>query len=360
MKSRRKNLDKFLKAVEIHFSDWTSTEVQRLWPANGAQLDSYFGVDSALTIFQKWKENPQLCRKALLKLTAFNLIASLYHNEIIGLKVARARKLYPLSAKEILNFVLFFIGVLQEKMKGELFALDGTHKILPVAEARRLNQDIPWVRVNSSQTQRTISKLIVSLESYVWSLFFDVFPDAGVEKHGPYRIRDGILVLREYEHLDPQELWRFRSRYSKVHLFLKYSKDAHIAFSFGNQIASKQSVRDKLIAFAINVDGRFVTTPFHINTLVDYFVALTEKQAKNVQRLSPIEIITKGAEIYYFRLKEFFQYYHQDWRPPEAVYAFIKKTGLKFWNRFKTYGPKKRPGSYWRKLFDPRNLYLGE
>lgn len=357
---KSKNLNKFLKAIEIYFSDYSKANLKRFWPATAGQLDSSFIIDIAYDIFRKFKENPQKCKEALLKLRAFNLYAGLYHSEILGLKIIKKLKIYSITQKEIMDFASFFFDVIQEKIKGEIFCLDGSHKVLSQSEVRKLNKGISWTKVKNLGIKRAIGDLIVSSESLIWALYFDAFPDAGAEKHGPYSIKDGILIVREYYDLNPKEIWKINNKYPKLTMYLKYSKNTNISFSYANQLSNKEPIYDKLISFSIKINGKKLSKKSELNSLSNYYSKLTQKQALKVNKLSPIKIMEKGAEIYYYRLKGFFKYYGEDWRPPTEVYSFIKNRGLEFWKRYKSYGYQKFPGKYHRKLFDPRNYFTGK
>ena len=351
-------IDKFLLAIKQTYSDMDISRTS--WPAAAPQIESYFSDIIAVTIFKKFKENPKKCEKALNTLSVFTLYASLYHTEIIGLKVSRIFENYPASKKDIIDFTLFIFNIIKKRIQGELFCLDQTHKILPKKEIKKLEKKLKWTKVKNQAIKKEISILTVSLESLIWSLYFDSFTCAGCERQGPYFTNHNkIILIRDYLNLDPKEIWPIKNKYQSIKMYLQYPQNTGVELDYANHIKSFKPLRDELISFSIITDKEQITTASEINSLSKYFSRLAKNQAKRVNELSPLEIIKKGAEIYYYRYKNFFDYYKEDWRPPQQVYNRIDNLKLKWWNYYKKDKREKKSPAYYVKLFDPRNNFIG-
>lgn len=207
--------------------------------------------------------------------------------------------------------------------------------------------------------QKEIANLIVVMENLIWTLFYDIFPCAGSEKHGPYPLNNSILLIREYFNLSPKEIWPIRNKYQSMKMYLRYSQDTDIKLNYANQIESSKPLNDKLIYFSIIVDKKQVNTLSQIRSLSKYFSHLIKIQAQKIHTLSPLEIIRKGAEIYYYRYKNFFDFYKEDWHPPQQVYDRINGLKLRWWNYHKGNDKEKLSPDYYVKLLDPRNNFIG-
>jgi len=357
LKNKEKELlKKFLLAIKDCFS---TMEESTFWPANAAQIEAYFSDIIALNLFKRFKENPKEFKRALSTLRAFTLYASLYHTEIVGLKTAKLYSGYPKTQRDILDFVFSFFDVIESKVKGEVFCLDGTHRILTQKEIKKIEREKKWIKANNA-IKREIANLIVSLENLTWALYFDPFPCAGREIHGPYFLGEGkVMLIRDYFNLNPKEIWKIKNKYPSVKMYLIYPKEVNIKLNYANQVKSSQSLKDALISFSIEVNQKQITNLSQISRLFKYFCLLGGKQAEKVNKLSSLEILRKGAEIYYYRYKNFFEYYGEDWHPPAEVYERINKLKLKWWNIFKSDVRKKKPPQFYVKLFDPRNNFIG-
>jgi len=195
------------------------------------------------------------------------------------------------------------------------------------------------------------------LDSLIWSLYFDPYRSAGSEIHGPYLVGNYYILIRDYFDLNPKEIWPIKNRYSSVKMYLKYPKDIGIKINFIDQVYSSEPLGKELIYFSMLVNGKNVTSLSEINSLFKYFSVLVENQSRKINKLTPLEIIKRGAEIYYYASKDFFKYYKEDWRPSQEVYNRIDNWGLKFWDQYK--GSEKVPINFFIKLFDPRNDFIG-
>jgi len=330
------------------------------WPANASQIEAYFSDIVATTIFDKFKKDPVKCKKALSALTLFTLYASLYHTEIVGLKVGKIFEGYPANQKDILNFAFFVFNVIESKTQDDIFCLNGSHKVLSRKEVKEIEKTQEWTEAKDQKIKKEIANLIISLESSVWALYFDSFSCAGKEIHGPYQVAGkNIILVRNYFNLNPKEIWSVKGKYRSIRMRLKYSKKAGIKLDYANHIKSAKPLLNELISFSISVDGKRVAALSEIRSLSRYFSHLAKKQAERINALPSLEIIKKGAEIYYYRYKKFFEYYGEDWHPPQQVYDRINGLKLRWWKYYQNNENRKESPSHYVKLFDPRNDFIG-
>ena len=355
MSSKEIILNKFLLSIEQCYSDMDAARTP--WPANAPQMESYFCDIIATKIFDKFKENPKKCEEALSALSAFALYSALHHGEIVGLKVGKVFDNHPKNQEDILNFTFFVFKIIKNKIRDDIFCLDGTHKILTKREIEKTRER---TEIKDQKTKKTIANLIVSLESLIWALYFDFSVCAGSEKHGPYPIgKKNVILVRNYFDLSPKKIWSINNKYPSVKMYLKYPKNIGIKINSNNQIKSSKSLGNELISFSIYVGEKKITSLSEIRSLSQYFSRLAKKQAEKVNALPPLKIIKKGAEIYYYRYKSFFEYYKEDWQPPQRVYDRINSLKLKWWRYYQNKENKKFPPKHYVKLLDPRNDFIG-
>ncbi|MCK5412777.1 MAG: hypothetical protein KAI57_00185 [Candidatus Pacebacteria bacterium] len=352
---QNKNIDKFVLAVRKAFS---TMDNRTIWPANGPQLESYFADIIAMDIFEKFKKNPNKLRKSLNRINIFTLYSSLCNAEISGLKVEKEFDNF-LTTQDIIDFYLFLFDGLNKRTGEDIYCLNDRHRILSKRQIEKIKIDLLQIDYDNLEIKKEIAKLILTVESLVWTLYYDLFPCAGSERHGPYSVEKGnVILIRDYFNLNPNEIWTIKNKYSSVRIVLKYPNNANIKINFNNQIKSSKPLKEELISFSIYVDEKKITSLSEIRSLFQYFSNLVEKQAKVVNTLPPLEIIKKGAEIYYYRYKNLYKDYKEDWHPPKQVYNRIDGFRLRFWNYYKDDKNKKRPASYYAKILDPRNDFI--
>ncbi len=358
MNSKEETLvNQLLAGLEKFFSKYTEKEYQRFWPANPVQMDAYFGVDIVYTIFSEYKINFEKCKEALLKVRPLVLYAALYHI-FPSLKIIKQEKLYPISQEEINNFWVFFLEIIRQQIKGELFCLDGTFQKLTVEEAEKLEKRIKWTEAEDQNIKRAVSSLIITAENLIWSFYFDPYTETGSERHGPYQLKDSVLLVREYYDLQPRQIWKTKNKYKNLTMYLKFAPTTKIALTYSNMLETRDPIWDKLVEFYIAVDGKPLRDLKQITELGDYLAEIAQEQSSIVNKLLPLEIIKKATEIYYYQYVNFFKYYHQSWKPPKSLYNYISKEGLSFWNQYKEQKPIKNPKRYYHKLFDMRDDFI--
>ena len=352
MKKQEENIQEFYIANQEVFS---KLDDRTIWPLCAGQLEAYFTDIISLDLFNKYKENPQKLRKSLSALRPFTLYSSLSHAEIVGLKVKREYEDIP-TKQEIIDFYLFFYDILKEKTNKDIFCLNGNHRIIRKEDVEKIEQKLSLVKSKDFEIKKEISKLVLTLESLVWTLFYDLFPETGGERHGPYPVGNKkVIMIRDYFNLDSREIWPINNKYSSIKICLKYPKDVGIKINYINQVESVKTLRDNLLSFSIFANGKRIKSIGEITELSKYLANLVEEQSQRVNSLSPMDILRKGSEIYYYRYKNLYKDYNEDWKPPKQVYDRINGLGLRYWHYYKVDKDCKNSGDYYAKLLDPRD-----
>lgn len=348
-------IEKFLQAIQVAFSGMGEGE---FWPANAPQIEASFSDILAVSIFEKFKGDKEKFKKALDRVEPEVLKALLYlGGGIIGLKVARIYEDYEISIEELKDFVVCILDSVAKRRKGDEFCLGGKNLVLSSEEVKRLIKKTKWPAAKELELKKAIAGLNVTAESLTWAIFYDIYRYAGMLIHGPYQVSRGILLCREFPDLNPP-IWNLQNRCPKLKVHLIYEEGVEIKIDFLNHQIYEVPIVDSLRFYSIATDKPLKTLK-EIGELDNYYSRLRQEQAERVGGLKPLEIIKKGAKIHYYMLKDFFEFYGEDWWPPKEVYERIGRMGLKYWKRYRRpRHPHQEKGLWARKVFDPRNNFI--
>ena len=125
----------------------------------GAQIDSYFDVDEGLDMYYRIKKlrETKTTKEIADMLPAPDVIRIfLQHNAIIGLKVAKKLKIDEISSQDRTNYTLFLFDILREKVKGDIFCLDGKNSLLNKEEVKDILNSTKWDLIEDMQDKRNI------------------------------------------------------------------------------------------------------------------------------------------------------------------------------------------------------------
>lgn len=330
------------------------------WPGGGGQLSaSYIELD-AWSISQKMlKINPKEIDAETLFGTPGKIRYVLTGNYIIGLKVLVRDK--KISRQESINAVKPFFYALEQLVESDPFCLKGKNLVYNKNQLKEKLEKIDFKKADL-QSKKILPRLSVSLDSLIWSEYYDVFIDAGVNIHGPYSLEDGsLLVVKDYFDLKPVEIWDSVKEFpfKRIKLFLKY-KPIDIKIDYLMHVTSSQPLAPNLIGWhaeAFDETGKqFLLESDCFEELIAKAIALSSRQVEQVNSLELLDKIKKGAEICYYQLKEFREHFDKTWFPPKQVFDAIDKKGLECWKKFDWKNKEKEHSSTidWAKKYDPR------
>lgn len=343
-------IQKFVKAAKRAFGN---LGIHEFWPAEAAQMEAYFNVFLSTWFFEKYKDSPKKFRQGLERLRINHIYQLLYEFVIIGLKVAKTFENYPITPREIMDFSAFISAVAREKVQGDLFCLKGTNKIFSRKKISNIVKKIKWINVNDD-IRREVGRLSAAANSLDWSLYFDVYALGGMVAHGPYPYNENILIIKNYFDLNPP-IRKIKNKYPELKIYLVYGPIEDLRFDVMNHFTTKENMAGKLIKFSAESGGKSLNIG-QIKKIAAHYNRLAIKQTRYVNNLKPLDIITRGAEIGYYMYKDFFKHYRTDWHPPKGVHDFIKKQGLKYWNRYKLKPVLLKKTSFKiAEIFDPRS-----
>lgn len=356
-------ISKFLQTIKENFE---TVDPQVFWPLNGGQIDAYFSDTQAAEIYDKIQI---LIKKGLSKQEIAKFFRSpvilryfLTHAAIVGLKVCDLLKIRHFSTKERENFTLLLLDLLGELVRNDIFCSDGKNLIHTQDEVEDILVSSDFQR--AAGDRQTVNNFLVTLFHLCNALYYDIFLGIGLEVHGPYNVerafgKGSFLVIRDYSDLRPETIWPKIAKkipFVKIRFLLVY-KDTDWQINFFNQPNSLKGIGPFLEYFSVQVDGKDVTNLGEIERLDLLTEGIIAEQTQQVRNLAPLDQARKGAEIAYYMLRDFYTYFCEEPKPTPTVDYMFKKFGLEFIKKFAM--TKSYPVSYYVKLFDPRNDFIG-
>jgi hypothetical protein len=354
-------IEDFLTSVE---GALRNVNQKTLWPLCVGQITAYFDLIEALDIYNKLKElrkNSSVEKISELLPNPDVIRTFLTTSAIVGLKVANKMGLAKLSREDIVDHVLFLFKILKIKVKSDPFCLDEKNIILKDLEIDKILSETFWDVGHLEECQRKISSLVVSLNNFCYTLYYDVFKCGGFHIHGPYNAekefgRGAILVVREYHDLAPDRIWQdLKVSFKKIRIYSVY-RNLNFKIDYFNHPSSLESIGDKLVAFKIIVDGKAISHE-RADEIIEKITEESKRQASRVKQLHDLGKVKKGAEIAFYLFKDFRESMGEHWGPPKEIDEMIERFQDRFLKEFSC--EKETPSvEHLKKVFDPRIDYF--
>jgi len=344
-------VEDYLKALIASLQRSGHTE---FWPFGPGQVDSYFEDILSVTLFEKFKEDPEKFKEALNLLPANYLRWYFLPFVILGLKLARNYDNFQITNQEMVNLVATVWEVLKGQVSSDPFCLDGKSLVLTADEVKSKLAEKSWL---DNSFKKQINILSVDLEAYIWSIDFDIFA-YGVFWHGPYFSEGKTLVIKQFSDLD-SSVWDINEKYTNIEILFVFNKEIDITIDFMGHALFSSEIWEYFEKAQVLVDGKPLESISQVAEISEYFASKSSQQVDKIKKMTPEELIIKGGEVYYYMLRKFFEFYKEDWRPPETFYFRVKKWGLQYWDQFKqdVSVVKKPENAFFSRLYDPRNSF---
>lgn len=329
-------IQNLLEALKIAHSGMDATT---FWPCHAPQVEAYFLSLLSVNLLQKYEADKTKFSRGLGKIENVGILRHLLSSSVvIGLKIAKKYDRADIPNSEMVDFTLAILDAIKGKVLDDEFCLGNSNRILESREVEGIVGLNGWIEV----------------EALVWSLYYDFNRQGGMMIHGSYGVRGKTLLVKDFFDLKPA-VWRLDNRHLNLKMYFLYQPAVKIKIDFANHPVYEEAILDKLEKCWVGTEKGPCGIK-EIGELDDYFSKICRQQTKLVEALSPLEKIKKGAEIYYYLLKPFFDFYGEDWRPPKEVYHNIDKSGLEYWNRYKP--TRKEDWLTLCQLYDPRTDWV--
>ncbi len=277
------------------------------WPFEFMEIDSYF-LD--IWASELWSDTKEFLKNHDLK-----EFSKFIHNpsalwEIIihgheGLEKAGLQK------EELALFLSKMVETMKLLKRGEIFFEDDTNKILDDDEINKLQNSL------NKNKDISINKLITILTSYVYVIYshWDCY---SMEVHGPYKVKDGIIIVRDFFNLRPQELFDITKDFpfDKIKIVTLY-KNIDIKFDIYNHILTDRNLYEELKAYSIYFDDKIDNS--RISETIDNAKKLTLKISEKWNGMTKKEKAKMYVDEAYYGLKEFRKFLGKDWKTPQTI-----------------------------------------
>lgn len=237
---------------------------------------------------------------------------------------------YSFEKKKVRKILNFLIKVLRAKNIKDIFAYQSNlgHS---TKQIKNLIKKIKWAK-GTPEISQNLGKLFLALSSLVNGLMNDWCTDNGLEIWGPYKLsKDKILVIREFPHLRPVELWPYTKshKHSQIKVFTVY-KNVDLKIEFvGCHTVFQGDLAKGLVKYAVEVDGKYVNDLAKIKKLTNYYLRLAQSQYQRVRKSSFESLKQKVLEQEHYQFKDIFDLVGEDWRPSSEIRARVKNKKIK-------------------------------
>lgn len=231
-----------------------------------------------------------------------------------------------LHKKEKLYVIQKLLDYLATYRRENIFCGDGRNIIWGGEETKSVTKSLQFSDVAKDKDAK---QFICALESSLWlytELIYWTNHPFGHSFHGPYAVKEGDLIARNYFDLKP-EIWPFTSElnFNQVEVFEVY-KGANIKFDFFERgIRTTQSFRDKMLKFAVRIDGKPIVGKDALQSALESLNHVAAEGSQHIQSLDMRDMIFKHAEMWFYVIKLLCEAAGMDWKPPREVYDNVFK-----------------------------------
>ncbi len=227
--------------------------------------------------------------------------------------------------KEVMDF---FVELLFAMYKKDPWGMESSI-IYSEEEAHRILNETPWAE-GERQIARELGKLSNSGSALAYSLYRDFFPQEGYEIRGPYDTSEkfgpgSIFIVRDFVKMKPVELWPdiAELKHESLRIYQIYQ-----GVTFRSEWVSMHSVYGGdnlggLKAYAVQVDGEWISEPEKIKALSEYIAVVATDQSDVYEHMSVAEIKQKTLEWLCYSYYDFFKFAKTDWRPTAEMQAAV-------------------------------------
>lgn len=233
-----------------------------------------------------------------------------------------------LEKEEKIFIIEKLFGILKIFRRKDLFCESGENIIWSREELTTVTQNLPLFSTKDKKLRRVIPDLEAALYLYTELLYWAQHP-MGHCFHGPYQIKDKLLLAKEYFDLKP-EVWPFTKnlRFSEVEVLEVYSKDVQSEIKLGffeRGLRNPKSLEDALEKYALRIDGEEIKEPEEISESLKNLTEVINQGTKFVSSLDQQQMIKKHADYWFYSLKPLCKLVDEDWHPPKQVKDNIYK-----------------------------------
>ncbi len=347
---------------KVKYGKWLDEWMDSLAPAVSAMDSSTWGPFDQLRLFpyygDLWVEKLlQAKREAERKGISLKQLAKAFLGPL-AVRIELMFTAFDLKATGMnetekgVEVIEFLNDILKEICIDDVYGLKSS-RIHTKKELEEIEKKIKWKKADL-ESAREVGRLINSGSELSWSFYSDYLYENYFENHGPYRMGDEILVIRNYRDFKPIELWEEAADYriKEVNLYTKY-RNIEIWFDSINHMFCKGNTARNMCEFAVEINGKFVESNEEIGEASEYLGEIAAEQYTRFSDLPFEQLKRKTVEQRHYNYRKFFLTAGMDWKPTEECLKRVENVELlpEVYPEFKNLEESTK---YWRDLFDPR------
>ncbi|GAF74202.1 unnamed protein product, partial [marine sediment metagenome] len=244
----------------------------------------------------------------------------------------------------------FWNELLKKKAAADVYGRE-SNIIHSDAEIKRIIDKVK--NKGDEETSRLLGRLYSAAYHLVNGLYTDFYTDFGAECFGQYNLDNGnILVIKQFNDLNPKELWREVNSPCKKLIIYTIYKD----IKFKCDAISIHSVYEgdptkNLVAWAVEADGKFIDSIDELKQLKEQLEIKSIEQWKRLTSLGFEALKIKGLFMRGYVFKDLFEKLKMDWKPSNEMISVVKDK--KFADKSYWRVPEDKKEEYWKSLLNP-------
>jgi hypothetical protein len=224
------------------------------------------------------------------------------------------------------EIVLALLEITRYLKDGSIYNEEGTNLILSRGAVQEL---LAGKSFHSSTPEEAsyLHRFCGIMWAYTEAIFFRAH-DVTKEIHGAYELEDGnILLIREYLHLAPNEIWESIPLLpcKKLVIYAVYKNSLRIKIDAYNHLFHEGgSYNEDLVSYRVEIDGGEISLQTLKGLTGTMFESITSIHSWT-EAASMFEKAEKYAEIYWYRKKPLKDCLQEQWQPDAQVREHIRK-----------------------------------
>jgi hypothetical protein len=289
---------------------YLSMGMHDFFPFNPARIDPFFADIFLERVYGLTKRAKVRTEEELRG--CFNPF--LIRSELVYLMLAANMTKFENEKKK--GLFRFFVDTLKGQVEGDLFCNEGRNILV--------GEQVP--ELDEVEDKRLTGMLITNLNALTWSLYTDVAPSTGFEISGPYKNKEGIVVVRDFFNLNPRDLSDLGGDINSVKIITLY-KEIPLEIDFYGHIYSKENLLENLIKQKIFVNSKEIKENGMVGVL-EKTDSLMKKQRERITRMDFEKLKEFYVKLRFYRYKKLFDLVGEDWQPPQEFFERVKNKEL--------------------------------
>ncbi len=229
----------------------------------------------------------------------------------------------------VVKITNFFVSAIKQRAVNETWWADNLIK-----KYQNPQQFTKHLQPATTDTAKTAAKISAGCGMLVHALYNDFATDLSFDVYGPYPINTSeTFWVREYQNLNPTELWPNRAfPYTSIKIYATYKDLDSNAHYIGCHMDYKQNLIEKLSRINVEVDGKHISNDEELLKIKDTIF----KSASREFQICKSWNFEKQKHMWMtqmcYQFKPFFEEFNLNWQPTNQLREAVKNKQLvQYW-----------------------------